>query len=273
MIGVSAAASGCAWHPTNPLNLTESSFFSPACGKRKTDLQSIAYFADFIERNTCSLSSLSHSLAFCPDLVCPTDARVLGHPFAELPNGTSRVRGIRGFAPDRVTQWPPPGTVLGSGTTNSVIMTAVSALNQTLQCTWTVVVPPLVVIGEVRQRLDIGSYNSTANITLNEVLKQAGGGSYTGSVFKMRSTTAHGYEGKGASHHVKPRRTSGKTDGQVTIRENQTRASNFFEIPLSVELDLSRADIANISLQTEVFLNRQLNNNTVMLLGQIASYW
>jgi hypothetical protein len=246
---------------------------STACGSAGTWLISIARYADIIEHTACAMSSFE--LPFCPDLVCPADSRVLGYPFAELPNKTSEVKGIRGFAPTRVTQWPPPGTVLGQDSTTSVLITATDASkNKTLQCVWRVTVPPLVVIGEVRQRLEIGTYNSTANITLNEVLKQVGAGAYTGSLFKMSSKTADGYKGDGARQQARPKpKSSGPTDGQVTIRENQTRSSNIFEYPLPVELDLARDAIANITLETEVLGNRQLNNNTVKLLGQIASYW
>jgi hypothetical protein len=215
----------------------------------------------------------SFELPFCPDLVCPADTRVLGYPYAELPDGTTGVKGLRGFTPTRITQWPPPGTVLGKDSTTAVVITATDKANRALQCVWRVIVPPLVVIAEVKKEVLIGTYNGTHNFTYTEhgVFSRAEGGAYLGSIFKMNSRLAKELRGKGKRDAVPS--SSNPNNGQLTVGPNQTKAKSLLEHPIHVELDLASNDIPNITLKTEVFDNTDLNNDTVKLFGQIERYW
>jgi hypothetical protein len=216
----------------------------------------------------------SFELPFCPDLVCPADARVLGYPYAELPDGTNETKGLRRFTPTRITQWPPPGTVLGKDSTTSVVITATDESNKALQCVWRVIVPPLVVIGEVKKQVVVGTYNETHNFTYTKhgILSLANGGAYIGSLFKMNSRLVSGLKG-GKREGIKYPKRNDRNNGGLTTAPNQTKAKTLFEHPIPVELDLVRNDLPSIILETVVLDNTDLNNDTVKLYGQVESYW
>jgi hypothetical protein len=236
--------------------------FHPACGQRDTQLKNLAYYADFIERAACALSSFE--LSFCPDLVCPADARVMGFPYAELPNGTDRVKGIRGLKPTRVTQWPPPGTVLGKDSVTNVTMTAFDKIKGIRQCTWRVVVPPLEEIGVVALNISVGTYNMS-----NSVYRQTAF-SYTGSVFKMRSSTADSYRGDGGRVGTTK---SGKNNGHLNLYPNQTSATLRYRRPFQFDFDFNANILPDVSVELEVLDNREENTGNVTLFGQIETFW
>jgi hypothetical protein len=234
-----------------------------ACGQRDSQFKNLAYYADFIERASCALSR--YALPFCDDLVCPADTRIMGYPFAGLPNGTGRVKFLRGFKPTRVTQSPPPGTVIGKNSAGNVTITAVDSSNRTLRCNWRVVVPPLAEIGQVTLNISVGTYNSSSS-----VFKQTSF-AYTGSVFKMRGVVQDGLRGDGAS--ARPRRKSGPTNGQITIGPNETKASVTYTNPIPVDFDFTKEELPDLSLEVEVLDNLEPNNGAVTLFGQIEVYW
>jgi hypothetical protein len=223
-------------------------------------------------------------LPFCPSLVCPVNARVLGYPFVELPDGTTDVKGFRGFVPTRVTQWLPPGTVLGANSTTIVTLSASDDFNRTLTCNWTVVVPPLVKLGEVRKVLFVGTYNETnvINVT-NETTEE-----YTPvivpdeetlsradkwTIFKMTARVQKKFRGRGKRESIAYPKSGDKYNGQLTVGPNQTRASILFRTPIHVKLRRGDHYIPNILLKTEVLQNSELNSDTTMLFGQIESWW
>jgi hypothetical protein len=117
----------------------------------------VSPLAEWLERNICALSVTGAELSICPLLICPEDATLFGYPWVLLPNGTGSVRG-RGFDPVRVTQWPPPETVLWRDTTTKVVITAYDAGETPRNCTWNVRVPPLVELGSQTVNVRNGTF-------------------------------------------------------------------------------------------------------------------
>jgi hypothetical protein len=166
----------------------------------------VPHAADWIERTTCALSSEAGELSFCPQLVCPADARLLGYPSALLPNGAGAVAGNRGFAPVRVTQrQPPPGTELFSGTTTHVTMSAVDAAGRELECVWRVQVEP----SKGRREMDWdpprGTYTTRIRFRRNSAAI---------SRRFLPSTTSQSYRGRGTSRSKSRPRLNGVGHGR-----------------------------------------------------------
>jgi hypothetical protein len=130
----------------------------------------VSHVADWIERNTCVLSS--DALPFCPQLVCPSDQHLVGNPWVLLPNGTGSTRG---FDLVRVTQWPPPGTLDGAG--------------REFGCVWRVLVEPYKALSDMVLDPPNGTDNTNGRnrrIATNMFARI------------LSSTIAHQYRGRGS---------------------------------------------------------------------------
>jgi hypothetical protein len=132
-----------------------------SCAVTPSSFYPLSHVAGELERTVCAFSDLPHALLFCGPLVCPMDEAVIGYPWALLPNRTGAAKGIRGFAPASVHQWPPPGTPLWRSTTTNATMTAIDAAGRTAKCRWKVYVLPLVEIGFAVFDIRNGTYSET----------------------------------------------------------------------------------------------------------------
>jgi hypothetical protein len=223
----------------------------------------VSHVANWIERNACALSVWKETLPYCPELVCPSDARLLGYPWALLPNATTSVTGIRGFDPVRVTQWPPPGTPLWRNTTTNVTMSAVDAAGRQLDCVWTVLVAPLVELGEMRLDLPSGTY--TTNGQFQRVAQ-----ALSGRIYKMKGSTSDKMRGAGASTTAKLRKGSDKNTGKpLTLKRNETKGS--ISVP-SVPLIFEESGTSDVELFVQVVRNAQANEATYKVYGQVQEY-
>jgi hypothetical protein len=144
---------------------------------------------------------------------------------------------------------------------------------QTLECTWHVVVPPLVVLGEVRKVVGVGTYNETNQFNNTNYTFDIMVTAFTGLVFKMTSRLKNGLRGGGKNERIENPSRSDKTNGQLTIGPNQTRGMSHFENPIPVALDLNLPFIPDLFLETEVLQNSNLNSDVVRLIGQVDSLW
>jgi hypothetical protein len=229
------------------------------CGIEPSYFVRVSHIAAWIERNTCALSSEKEVLPFCPDLVCPYDARLLGYPWALLPNGTGSVVGIHGFDPVRVTQWPPPGTPLWRGTTTKVTMSAVDAAGRELECVWYVLVAPLVELGEMWMYLPQGTYTKRSRFLPSRI-------ACIGRIYKMTGRAADRVRGIGSSAAAKLRHPSDKYTGKkLALKRNEKKSS--ISVP---RVPLSFADgMSDVSLVVEVVRNARSNVATYKVYGQV----
>jgi hypothetical protein len=238
----------------------------PDCIGDNSHYLRVAYVADWLERNTCALSEEKEALPFCPDLVCPIDARLLGYPWALLPNGTGSVAGIRGFDPVGVSQWPPPGTPLWSNTTTNVTMTAVDAAGRELECVWYVLVAPLEELGRMHLDLPNGTYTTSGQF-------QRYAQALSGRIYKMSGKTSDQLRGSGSSAAAKLRHPSDKyTGGPLTLRreskQNETKGS--ISVP---RVPMSFVDgTSDVELVVDVVRNARDNNATFKVYGQVLQY-
>jgi hypothetical protein len=228
----------------------------------------VSHVADWIERNTCALSEAKEALSFCPDLVCPNDARLLGYPWVLLPNGTGSVVGIQGFDPVRVTQWPPPGTPLWRGTTTNVTMTAIYAAGRKLECVWVVLVAPLVELGQLDLDLPNGTYTTSGQF--QRTAPQA----ITGRNYKMSGKTGDQLSGSGSSAAAKLRHPSDKYTGRplrLKQKLNQNETKGRISVP-RVPLDFGGSNTSDVELVVKVVRNARANNATFKVYGQVLEY-
>jgi hypothetical protein len=226
-----------------------------ALTKEPSDYFRIPPVADWIERNVCGLSASPGELPFCPALVCPHDARLLGYPWALLPDGTSSIQGARGFDPVRAVQTPPPGTPLWRDTTTNVTIIAYDALGNQLECTWKVEVPPLVEVGT----LEFSGYDDGQYWRLWSAL----GGN--GRIYKMTGRLIDRLRGSGASVSARLRKGGDKYTGSIPLTNNRTRGSVAFPT-----LDVRYDNYQVIDAQLEVQVKRVSKVATVVykLYGQ-----
>lgn len=228
------------------------------CGldKEPSSYDRIPPVADWIERNVCGLSESPGELPFCPALVCPHDARLIGYPWALLPNGTGSIKGTQGFDPVRVIQNPPPGTPLWRDTTTNVTFTAFDAAGNQLTCTWIVEVPPLAVVGE----LEFPIYDDRTSVRL---FGSVYGGN--GKIFKMTGRLSDRLRGSGASVSARLRKGGDKYTGTLRLANNQTRGAVAFPT-----LDVKFSDFKVLGVELEVQVKRVTKAATVVykLYGQ-----
>jgi hypothetical protein len=211
-----------------------------------------------IEHAVCQFSSLPEALPFCGPLVCPVDETVLGYPWALLPNRTGRVKGIRGFAPVSVSQWPPPGTPLWRNTTTNVTMTALDSSGRKFECWWNVVVPPLSPLGSATFHVRNGTYNET--------FRFVGIYDITGQVYKLKGRASNKVRGRGSSVGAEIRDSGHKQTGRkLTIPENKDRGA--VEVP-KVAVEFSDKNLSDITLDVHVTRNDQPNQLTFVAYGQ-----
>jgi hypothetical protein len=228
----------------------------------------VSHVADWLESNICALSSEKDKLPFCPDLVCPNDARLLGYPWVLLPNGTSSVAGIHGFDPVRVSQWPPPGTPLWRNTTTNVTMTAVDAAGHQLECVWVVLVAPLVELGQINLDLPNGTYTTRGQFQRTAV--QA----ISGRIYKMSGMTSDRLRGTGSSATARLLHPSDKYTGRPLIlkresKHNETKGR--ISVP-RVPLGFGDGNTSDVELVVEVVMNARDNNATFKVYGQVQEY-
>jgi hypothetical protein len=233
------------------------------CLDKSADYLRVSYVADWLERNTCALSEEKEALPFCPDLVCPIDARLLGYPWALLPNGTGSVVGIRGFDPVQVTQWPPPGTPLWRGTTTNVTMSAVDAAGRELECVWTVLVAPLVELGQMNLELPNGTYNTSGQF-------QRSANALTGRIYKMKCSTSDQLSGSGSSAAAKLRHPSDKNTGKKLILKRHEKNGSI-SVPM-LPLSFEGSSTSDVELVVEVVRNARNNNASYKVYGQVLEY-
>jgi hypothetical protein len=233
-------------------------FLSGYCGFRK---QPSTHFrvppvADWIERNVCALSDSLGELPFCPALVCPRDARLLGYPWALLPNGTSSIQGAQGFEPVRAIQSPPPGTPLWRDTTTNVTITAFDALGIQLECIWKVDVPPLVEVGVVE--IPVTDDGPAVHLFGSDL-----GGN--GRIFKMTGRLVDRLRGSGGSVNSRLRKGGDKYTGSIRLANNRTRGAVAFPT-----LDVKFSNFAVPGVQLELEAKRVTKAVTVVykLYGQ-----
>jgi hypothetical protein len=201
----------------------------------------ISHATDWIERSLCAISENRAALSFCPPLVCPFDAHILGYPWALLPNGTGSVFGLHGFDPVHVVQWPPPGTVLRFNTTTNVTITAVDASERVLDCVWRVHVPPLVQVGQLS--FDVHSDYKDTVVARSDV-----GG--TGRIYKMTGRLNERLRGLGASVKARLVKGSGKQTGSLHL--NATKKTGTIAFPsLNVQFVNYEVDDTTIQVETE----------------------
>jgi hypothetical protein len=208
---------------------------------RSSEFVRVSHAANWIERSLCAISDFREDFSFCPQLVCPPDTRVLGYPWALLPNGTGSVYGIHGFDPVRIVQWPPPETVLWKNTTTSVMFTASDASGNTLECTWSVHVPPLVQVGRIEFGVHFDSVDSV--IAPSDV-----GGS--GRIFKMTGRLTESLRGAGASVRARLVKGSGKQTGSLNL--NDTEKTGTIAFPwLDVQFSNFQVDDTELRIKTK----------------------
>jgi hypothetical protein len=239
--------------------------------------------ASWVEHNLCALSESREGFSFCPPLVCPHDARLIGYPWALLPNGTASVLGIRGFMPVRATQWPPPGTPLWRNTTTNVTITAFDASERTFECIWHVHVPPLVELGYTTFKLP-SFPNGT--IQKSSSLRLRGFTFKTGRIYKMSGITADRIKSQGTRLNGGLHK-SGKLTGAI-LRLLQNRTKGAIAVPkVKVEYSLSQPELgdesdshldvpvnatSDVKVHVELSRNANANNVTYRVYGQILTF-
>jgi hypothetical protein len=233
-----------------------------SCAVTPSSFYPLSHVAGELERTVCAFSDLPHALPFCGPLVCPMDEAVMGYPWALLPNRTGSVKGIRGFAPASVHQWPPPGTPLWRNTTTNVTMTAIDATGRTAECRWKLYVPPLVEIG-------FASF-SIRNGTYNETLRFSGLALLSGQIFKLTGRARDKVRGGGSSVGAVIRDTSNKQTGRpLSIPENKDRGA--VAVP-KVKVQFSNLNVSDVQLDVQldvhVSWNDQPNQLTFVAYGQ-----
>jgi hypothetical protein len=226
----------------------------------------VSNVADWIERNACALSEKREELLFCPELVCPADARLLGYPWAVLQDGTTSVTGLRGFNPVNVTQWPPPGTPLWRNTTTNVSITAYDTAGRRAECTWYVFVAPLVKLGTMTMPLASlpgSTYTKTGRFQRdNKVI--------SGRIYKMSGRTSDKLRGSGSSVQARLGGGSGKQTGRALIF-NESQTSDEIEVP-DVPIQFDRSDESDVKLSVRVVRNARRNSVTYDVFGQVQDY-
>lgn len=228
----------------------------------------ISFFADWIQRNVCALSDERESLPYCPELVCPRDARLLGYPWALLPNGTGSTFGIRGFDPVRLTQWPPPGTPLWRNTTTNVTITAFDASDRMVECIWHVHVPPLEEVGTVA--VDVPEVPNGTILKSGKFSNNFGGYGMVGRVYKLSGRTADQVRGGGSSIKANLQKPSGKFAGTLKLQENRTKGAVAVpSVPLRYSLSETTSDVS-LEVQAERLV--QANTVTYKAYGQIQEF-
>lgn len=157
--------------------------------------------------------------------------RLLGYPWALLPDGTQSVFGIRRFSPVVVRQWPPAGKPLWRGTTTNVTLTAVDASGREAECRWEVTVAPLVRIGTLRLDLPAlpnGTYTRTSPfIRNNDVL--------IAQIYKLKGQKGSRLRGYGSRLISKLYDGSNKQTGKaLKITDERTKeAINVPQVPVA----------------------------------------
>jgi hypothetical protein len=228
------------------------------CGAHQIlfDYARVSPVEDWVKRNLCAISANKETLPFCPSLICPHDARVLGYPWALLPDGTNSIIGINGYAPVRATQWPPPETALWRDTLTNVTITAFDSSDRKLECVWNVYVPPLVEVGSI----SFPVHTDGQSVAL--VPSQLGG---SGRIYKMTGRLNHQLSGAGSSVKGRLRKGSDRYTGSVHLTKNQTRGATVFPA-----LDVRYSDFSVPDVQLEVRVRRVTKAATVIykLYGQ-----
>jgi hypothetical protein len=204
------------------------------------DYARVSHVKDWINRNLCAISEWREMLPFCPRLVCPHDARVLGYPWALLPDGTDSIIGIDGYAPVRATQWPPPGTPLWRDTVTNVTITAFDASGQKLECIWNVHVPPLVEVGNISFPVH------TDGQSVDLVSSQLGG---SGRIYKMTGRANQRLSGADSSVHARLRKGSDRFTGSVHLTKNRTRGATVFP---ALDVRYSNYMVTDVKLEVQV---------------------
>lgn len=183
---------------------------------------------------------------------------LLGYPWALLPNRTGSVKGLRGFSPVSISQWPPPGTPLWRSTTTNATMTAIDASGRKLECGWQVRVPALVELGSATVNIRNGTYNET--------IRFIGYEKRPGLVFKLTGRASNKVRGRGSSIGAVIRDPSNKQTGRsLTIKESEDRGA--VRIP-KVKVQFSASNISDIKLDVYVSRNDQPNQLTFFAYGQ-----
>lgn len=225
----------------------------------------VSQVADWVERNVCALSDRRDELPFCPELVCPADARLLGYPWAVLQDGTSSVNGIRGFDPVNVTQWPPPGSILWRNTTTNVTIVAVDAEGRKAVCTWYVFVAPLVQLGTMTMdlaNLPGSTYTRTGKFRRdNSVL--------SGRIYKLSGRSSDTLSRKGSRIDTQFAGSSKQTGRPLIFNQSQT--SDEVEVN-DVPIQFDRSDESDVNLSVKV---RNVPRSTVTynVFGQVQDFF
>jgi hypothetical protein len=178
------------------------------------------------------------------------------------------VKGCKeGFAPVRVTQWPPPGTPLWRNTTTDVTITATDASNRRLECVWKVSVAPLVELGEISMALPSarnGTYTKTGQFLLSYWHRA----SLNGIVLKMKGQLQGKLSGRGSSIGGRLRRGSNKLSGRLTF--NQTRTKGGISVN-KVPIEFSSFNVSDVRVEVRVRRTMRRNNVTYKVLGQVRN--
>lgn len=117
--------------------ISNAAFSQSAPSITSTRIQSVAPFADAIERAACALSNFK--LCFCPYPNCPAETLV-ERRLGDYSISTDRMTSV--FTPIRVTHWPRPGAVSGEESA-IVVLTGTIQFNSTDKCVLKIRVPRL----------------------------------------------------------------------------------------------------------------------------------
>jgi hypothetical protein len=227
-----------------------------SCSVKPSPFYAVSHVADAIERTVCSLTDRPEAFPVCGPLVCPIHEVLLGYPWALLPNRTGSVKGLRGFVPVSIVQWPPPGTPLWRSTITNATMTALDASGRKLECWWQVRVPALKELGSAIINVRNGTYNETIRFK----------GYGRGHVYKLKGRARDSLRGRGSSVGAGIRDPSDKQTGRsLTISESEDRGSVL--VP-KVKVQFSESNVSDIKLDVYVSRNDQPNVLTFLAYGQ-----
>jgi hypothetical protein len=211
------------------------------------------------------MSQVKESLPHCPALVCPGDLRLLGYPFAELPNGTASTAAIHGFTPVRLTQFPPPGTPLWRNTTTDVTISAVDSDNRTLECTWSVSVAPLVQLGTVNLTLPSrpnGTFLRTGRFRGSPDVR-------SGIIYKMSGALQDRLQGRGSRVSAALRRGSNKQSGDLPLEEGEVKGR--IGVP-SVQIKYSTYSKSDVQVSVTGSRTDRRNHISYKVFGQVEAF-
>jgi hypothetical protein len=143
-------------------------------------------------------------------------------------------------------------------------MVAVDAAGRQLECVWTVLVAPLVELGQVNLDLPNGTYTTSGQF--QRTAQQA----TTGRIYKMLGKTADRLRGSGSSAAAKLQKGSDKYTGRpLTLKRNDTKGS--ISVP-RVPLSFAGGNTSDVELVVDVVRNARSNSVTYKVYGQVLEY-